>query len=63
LDVKADSKRLREMGFAEEWECLAERRVWRLTFKGDINTGVIELSRCTFLLFERVVEKSSNAVR
>lgn len=40
----ADSKELIEFCFAGEQECLAERRVWRLTFKNYINIGVIGLS-------------------
>ena len=59
----AHSKRLREVCPAELQECLAGRRVWRLTFKGYINIGVIDLSRYAFLTFERAVEKSSNARR
>jgi len=44
-------------------DCCVERRVWRLTFKAQINTGVIGVSMCTYMSFERVVEKSSNAIR
>ncbi len=59
----AHSKRLREVCPAELQECLAGRRVWRLRFKLDVNIDVIDLSRSTYLSFERAVEKSSNARR
>ena len=39
------------------------KRVWWLRFKLHININVITLSRYTYMLFERVVEKSSNARR
>jgi hypothetical protein len=43
-------------------DCCVERRVWRLTFKTHINIDVIGLSRCTYMSFERLVEKNSKQI-
>src|SRR4029077_11981885 len=59
VEEKNNADALGTGGWHRSADCFVERRVRWLTFKDHINMNVIGLSRCTYLLFERAVEKNS----